>query len=183
MYRHLRALICALFSILKFSIMKLFDGKNFEFPLICFCSPFSEVDRRGGFLHIGNGFKMRSRCHLRVRGEGFLYIGDNVSLNYGDMIVCHNKIIIGNDVQFGPNVLVYDHDHDFRTEGGVKTSKFITSPVYIGNNVWIGANVVILRGSVIGDNCVVGAGTVVKGTYSDNSLIMNKLNLLKKTYK
>ena len=42
----------------------------------------------------------------------------------------------------------------------------------IGKNVWIGANTVILRGTKIGDNCVIGAGTIVKGDFPENSIIV-----------
>ena len=52
--------------------------------------------------------------------------------------------------------------------------KFVTAPVTIGDNSWIGCNVVILRGTSIGKNCIVGAGSVLKGTYPDNSVIVQK---------
>lgn len=74
----------------------------------------------------------------------------------------------------GPNVLIYDHDHDYKAEGGVFSLKYKTSPVTIGNNVWIGANCVILRGTSIGDNCVIGGGCVLKGEYPSNSVIVQK---------
>lgn len=38
----------------------------------------------------------------------------------------------------------------------------------------VGCNVVILRGTSIGKNCIVGAGSVLKGTYPDNSVIVQK---------
>ena len=89
------------------------------------------------------------------------------------MIHCRSEIKIGNDVQFSPNVLIYDHDHDYKAEGGVKSMKYIETPVSIGNNVWIGANTVILRGASIGDNAVIAAGSIVKGTVPSNCLFLN----------
>lgn len=76
----------------------------------------------------------------------------------------------------GPNVLIYDHDHDYKAKGGVFSLKYKTTPIVIGNNVWIGANSIILRGTSIGNNCVVGAGCVLKGEYPDNSIIVQKRN-------
>jgi acetyltransferase-like isoleucine patch superfamily enzyme len=32
-------------------------------------------------------------------------------------------------------------------------------------------NTIILKGSVIGDNCIVGAGSVVSGSFANNSVI------------
>ena len=94
------------------------------------------------------------------------------------MFFCHNHIEIGEGVEFGPNVLVYDHDHDFRHPDGLKADIFKTAPVIIGKNCWIGANTVILRGTVLGDNCVVGAGSVIKGEYPAQSVIIQKRNTM-----
>lgn len=70
--------------------------------------------------------------------------------------------------------MVYDHDHDFRAEGGVKAMKYKSSQIKIGNNVWIGANSVILRGSIIGDGAVIAAGSVVKGEIPDGAVFVQK---------
>ena len=70
--------------------------------------------------------------------------------------------------------MVYDHDHDFRAEGGVKSMQYKSSPIKIGNNVWIGANSIILRGTVIGDNAVIGAGSIVKGEVPVGELFIQK---------
>lgn len=90
------------------------------------------------------------------------------------MVFCHEKIIIEEGVEFGPNVLIYDHDHDYKTNGGIKAGKFITAPVKIGKNSWIGANTVILRGTVIGENFVIAAGSVVKGNIPDGTVFVQK---------
>lgn len=84
------------------------------------------------------------------------------------------QIVIGDDVQFSPNVMVYDHDHDYKAKGGVKSMKYKTSPIFIGNNVWIGANSIILRGVRIGDNAVIGAGCIVNKDVPDNTVLVQK---------
>lgn len=175
MKRIIRAFICEFFTMIKFIWKKIFNGNNFKFGFINICSPFSEVEiQKGGTLEIGEKFRMRSNCHIRVRRKGDLKIGSNVTWNYGCMAVSHESIKLGDNVQFGPNVLIYDHDHDFRINGGLNNKDFITSPVEIGENVWIGAGCVILRGTKIGDNCVVGAGCVLKGEYKANQVIIQK---------
>lgn len=117
---------------------------------------------------------MRSNSHIRVRKNAKLTIGNNVSLQYGDMLVCHERITVGDNVQFSPNVMVYDHDHDFREKDGLKKLLYKTSPIKIGNNVWIGANTVVLRGTHIGDNSVIGAGSVVKGDIPAYTVLVQK---------
>ena len=170
---YIRALLTIPNGYLKLGITKLFHINNVHFGRLPRVSANTEISvDKGAKLEIGNRFNMRGSARIRVREDGKLLIGNNVSLNINNMIACHDSIVIGDDVQLSPNVQIYDHDHDFRAEGGVKAGKYKTSPVKIGNNVWIGANVVILRGTVIGDDCVVGAGSVVKGTFEPGSVIV-----------
>lgn len=175
MKKYIRAMICLTYSLIKFWFIKLFHIKDFTFTIINLVSPFTEIEiGKKAKLSLGKMVRMRSGSKVRVRKEAIVKIGDNTFLNHGCMVISHEKIIIGKDVQFGPNVLIYDHDHDFRKKDGLKKLQYNTSPVEIGNNVWIGANVVILRETKIGDNCVIGAGSVIKGEYPDNTLIVQK---------
>jgi acetyltransferase-like isoleucine patch superfamily enzyme len=175
MNRYVRAAVCVPCGILKMAWTKLFHINSFTGPAISLVSPFTEITvDRGAELKIGKRFKMRDGAKIRVRKGSVCIIGNNTSVNSNNMIACHDRIEIGNDVQLSPNVQIYDHDHDFRVEGGVKAGKYKTAPVKIGNNVWIGANTIILRGTELGDNCVVGAGCVVKGKYENDSVIIQK---------
>ena len=174
MNRFLRAAICLPTGVIKMVLNKFFHPIAFSGPLISLVSPFSEITITGGKLSIGGMFKMRDGAKIRVRKGAECIIGNNVSVNSNNMIACHERIVIGDNVQLSPNVQIYDHDHDFRVEGGLKAMKYKTSPIEIGNNVWIGANTVILRGTKLGDNCVVGAGSVIKGEYPANSVIVQK---------
>lgn len=44
--------------------------------------------------------------------------------------------------------------------------------IKLGNNVFIGDNCTILPNTEIGDNCIIGAGSVVRGKYPENSVII-----------
>ena len=67
---------------------------------------------------------------------------------------------------FGQNVLLFDHDHDYKKN----IKNFIRSSITIGDNVWIGANCIILKGVKIGNNVVIAANTTVKEDIPDNTL-------------
>lgn len=175
MNKYVRAAVCVPCGAIKMAWTKLWHFSSFSGPMVSLVSPHTEITMdNGAELRIGRNFKMRDGAKIRVRKGAVCVIGNNSSVNSNNMIACHERIEIGDDVQLSPNVQIYDHDHDFRAEGGVKAGKFKTAPVKIGNNVWIGANTVILRGAEIGDNCVVGAGCVLSGSYESNTVIVQK---------
>lgn len=118
----------------------------------------------GGSINIKRFFHVQRNVTIHADG-GEIDIGENVFINENSMIVSHEKIELGYNVTIGPNVCIYDHDHNYKECG------YISDEISIGKNVWIGANAVILRGTYLGNGCVVGAGTVVKGVFEDNTLI------------
>lgn len=130
--------------------------------------------RRGGSLVLRNRVTAASQTMLLVERGARLMLGRHVSLSRGVQIVCHDQIEIGAETMLANNVMIFDHDHDFRAPGGLAERKYRTAPVVIGKNVWIGANAVILRGTTIGDNAVVGAGCVVKGEVPASTVLVQK---------
>lgn len=79
----------------------------------------------------------------------------------GSMTVLDTSlVVIGNRVQFGPNVSIYSAGHDTSVLSRIKFVEF-GHPVFIEDDCWIGGNVVILPGVRIGKGSTVGAGSVV----------------------
>ena len=168
-------LISVIYSVIKFSIMKIFYGKNFTYHLVERVSPNVVVDiGRKSCLYLGKRVRIHSGTRLTVADQGTLRLGDDCRMNNNCRVACRYNIKIDTGVEFGPGVLVYDHDHDFRIAGGIKADAFKKAEVYIGKNCWIGAGTIILRGTHLGDNCVVGAGSVIKGNFPANSLIVQR---------
>ena len=181
MSRYILAIIAFVVSSIKLLLMKLFHLNNIKFSLINICALTSEIQiSQKGVLHIGKKLRMRAGSRLIIRKNGRLDIGNNVFFNYGSVVTCHEKITIGNNVQISPNVLIYDHDHDFKVKDGLKNLVYSSSPVIIGDNVWIGANSIILRGTEIGNNSVIAAGSIVKGKVSKGTLFIQKRDSISK---
>ena len=137
---------------------------------------FKGVDLRvrlNGIILLGKNVKVDNETLISANG-GEILIGDNVGIGRNNIIISQDKISIGKGTILAPNVFIYDHDHEFDFESGVKVKEYKKSSVIIGENCWIGANTVILRGTVIGDNCLIGAGCVIKGHYPSNSKIIQK---------
>lgn len=125
-------------------------------------------------MSLGNYIKINDLSTISVLNEGSMIIADGVGIGHNNSIVCHNSIKIGTGTILGPNVSIYDHDHIYDGKEGVEKKQFHTAPVSIGENCWIGSNVVILKGTTIGDRCVIGAGTILKGSYPNDSLIIQE---------
>lgn len=175
MNKYFKALSCVPLAGIKYIMLKLTNGSHFhgDFPAIV--SPLTEITcERGSTLHIGKILKMHNGAKIRVRKGGKLSIGTHFGMSNGCVVTCYDHITIGNHVMLGPNVLIYDQDHDYKKSGGVSAMKFQTSPITIGSNVWIGANTLILRGTTIGDNCVVAGGSVIRGSYPAGTVIVQK---------
>lgn len=130
--------------------------------------------RSGSSLSIGRGSAFRERVVFRIDTGATVSIGKDVFVNDGCEFNSHEKIEIEEGVMFGQNVLLYDHDHDYRRGPVSKRSEFVTAPIVVKKNAWIGSNVVILKGVTIGENSIVAAGAVVTKDIPDNSLFYNK---------
>ncbi len=175
MHRKVNNLISVFVSFIRCVVLKIFHFNGFSFKGVERFSPNVSIELdRGGSIFFGRRVRAHSGVKIKVRKNARLVISDNVSFNYNCMVFCRDKIEIGEGVEFGPGVLIYDHDHDYKAEGGIKAGKFLVSPVKIGSNAWIGADAVILRGSVIGENAVIGAGSIVKGEVPAGSVFIQK---------
>lgn len=154
-----------LMTIPKVITLKIFRGNRVEFKGIqCY-------GRRNSFTIGKNakcsfGEKIVTEDNVAVTSFGELCIGNKTFINQNTTITCMGKIDIGERCIIANNVVIVDHDHDYRNDN----TKIVVSPIKIGKNVWIGANCVILKGVTIGDNVVIGAGTVVRKDIPNNML-------------
>ena len=175
MNKYLKAVFCVPLAGIKYGILKLERGKNFHGSFPAIVSPLTEITvEKHGKLRIGKNLKMHNGAKIRIRNGATVEIGDNFSMSNGCVLTAYESIKIGDNVMLGPNVLIYDHDHDYRAPGGIAAMKFKTSPVVVGSQTWIGANSIILRGTTLGMGSVVGGGTVVKGIFPDDAVLVQK---------
>lgn len=139
-----------------------------KYNVINLISPLSNLSTRGkSKIILGKKCVIRKYTELTTNNCAVINIGDNVFINRNCILVAHKSISIGTGTTIGPNVIIYDHDHDGK--GG-----FISSPVVIGRNVWIGAGVIILRGCSIGDNSIIAAGSIVTKNIDNNTKFYQK---------
>lgn len=173
--RHIANLISVPLTAAVLAVKKIIYPKNLFFSGIQRFSPgvVIDVDRKSR-VQFGNRVSMHSRCRAAATSGGELLIGSRTSFNVGCVVTSRSSIRIGNQVSFGPNVMIYDHDHIMEPDIGAKGSGFRLGEVVIGDNCWIGAGAIILLDTHIGDNCVIAAGSIVKGDVPANTVLIQK---------
>lgn len=126
----------------------------------------------GNNISIGNNFA--ANINLRIQAinnyagkcfEPQVIILDNVTMGQRCHIGCINKVVIGNGVLMGSNILIIDHQHGSTTERSLippKDRELISKgPIIIEDSVWIGDNVAIMPNVTIGEGSIIGSNTVV----------------------
>ena len=102
------------------------------------------------------GMKIGQNCYINnvnFSTEPFLIeIGDHVAIAAGTDFITHDGAV-----------------WCFRDE---LINADVFGKIKIGNNVFIGNNCTILPKTVVGDNCIIGAGSVVRGKFPANTVII-----------
>lgn len=128
-----------------------------------------EKDKKA-LIILGEKIQNRGALYIGCKKDGQLQIGSRCFFNSNTSITCMKQITIGEQCKFGNNLVIVDHDHDFKNSG----TEFPGKEIEIGNHVWVGANCVILKGVHIGDNAVIAAGSVVRKDVSAKSIYYEK---------
>lgn len=162
-------------SLIRNIRLKIIRGKSYCCHWLYSCPVGTRIRiHQGGKMTIGKHLSAQKDLLLSVLPEGQMKIGDNVNFNDNCSVVARQSIQIGDNVIFGPGCKIYDHDHDYSQKGLKRRTSFVTGKVSIGNGVWFGANCIVLRGTIIGDNCVFGAGSIIKGSYPADTLVVQE---------
>lgn len=155
-------------NIIRFPLLKFISLGKLSAPAILLVSPKGAVRIDEGSITIKNGLNMESGSLLYAAGGNISL--ENVFINRNCTIVAMESISIGKGVTIGPNVCIYDHDHNINDDREHKP--YICKPIVIEAGAWIGAQAVILKGVHIGKNAVIAAGAVVTKDVPENCIAM-----------
>lgn len=99
-------------------------------------------------------------------------LGKHVYLAYGCWFMAGDRIMIDDEVMFGPYCVTVSSNHQMSEVGSFRYSESRVAPIKIGSGSWIGAKVTITAGSSIGEGCLIGAGAVVVSDIPDHAKAM-----------
>lgn len=125
--------------------------------------------RNVGGIEIGDGCEIWSG--VKFSGSA-IKIGNNCHFAEGDFIMgrAPAKIVIGNDVSFGPNVFMSVGTHDIG-DAHRRSGKGRLYPIEIGDGTAISVNSIIMPSIKIGKGCFIGPGVVVSRDVPDNMML------------
>lgn len=117
--------------------------------------------KHGGYLFYGTTLEVKSNAVLET---GYF------SANTGSVIISAKKIVFGEDVMIGRNVMIYDSDFHQILDENLNP---INSPkeVVIEDHVWLTANININKGVRIGQGSIIASQTVVNGDIPKYSFV------------
>lgn len=136
-----------------------------------------DMVRFPNFISVGENSIIRhgGRIEMVLHGQAWqpsLTIGRNTNIEQNVHIVCHDTIVIGDNVSITGNCAIVDVSHPADAiERGMKIGDTIDparSRVEIGDHTFVGFGSVILPNVRIGCNSIIGARSVVTGDIPDN---------------
>lgn len=108
------------------------------------------------------GKYVRFSNSIRIFCPRNISIGENVHVGHACVFSGQGGINIGNNVSFGPQVIIWSANHNFEDPERLPYDDVhIPKEVNIEDNAWIGARATIVPGVRIGEGAVVGMGSVV----------------------
>jgi acetyltransferase-like isoleucine patch superfamily enzyme len=120
------------------------------------------VRMRSGRIVMGPRSNLRD--YVQVKSQGELVLGEEVSVCYGSVVHCRERIELHDYVGTGERVTIIDSEKGYDgSDTHFLQLPLRIAPIVIERNAFIGANAVITDGSHVGRNSVVGAGAMLTG--------------------
>lgn len=113
----------------------------------------------GAVWNCNNGGYLFYDTVLEIK-ENAEFTSGYFSANGGSVIIADNKIVFGEDVMIGRNVVVYDSDfHQICDDNGNVIN--YPRPTIIEDHVWLTSNITVLKGVTIGHDSLITAQTTI----------------------
>lgn len=126
---------------------------------------------RNALVERGSGSRIYSSVSIKYPRN--VTIGANVFVNHDCLLWAGptSRIVVGDDVLFGPRVTLVASNHGIQRDGLIRLNPWEDSDIVVGKDVWLGANSVVLAGVKIGDGAVIAAGAIVTKDVSPYTIV------------
>lgn len=117
-----------------------------------------------GFVSIGRDSYLGPDCKIYATPSSPISIGCGFAANANVMINArgNGRIVIGNNVLIGPNVVLRANNHRYdNLDLPIAEQGMTDGEILIADDVWIASNAVVLPDVRIGQGAIVAAGAVV----------------------
>jgi acetyltransferase-like isoleucine patch superfamily enzyme len=127
--------------------------------------------RFGVGAKLGRFATITSTSHLSKLGQGF-QIGDNSGIGDFAHVGCSGGVTIGKNVIIGPFVTFHSQEHNSdRVDIPIRDQGTREAPIVLEDDIWVGSRVTFLAGTTIGRGSIVAAGSVVRSSFPEHSII------------
>jgi maltose O-acetyltransferase len=125
------------------------------------------------FAECGSNFRLGR--NVTFYNPSQIYIGKNTYIAYGNWFCADDKIIIDDEVMFGPYSIIVSSNHS-RKNKSFRYGPITKQKIIIESGAWIGGHCNILSGSHIGSGSVISAGSsTFKKIPKDSKVINGKI--------
>jgi acetyltransferase-like isoleucine patch superfamily enzyme len=132
------------------------------------------------FIHVGEGVIVRQGVRMEVvlndHGQTpVMRIGNNVNIEQNVHLICHSRLLIGNNVSITGHCAIVDVTHPYaNVHDPIKIGGRILNEdsfVEIGDGSFLGFGALVLPNVRIGKYCIVGAHSVVTTDVPDYCVV------------
>ncbi len=124
------------------------------------------ICRKGRFV-VNGTVRLAAGNTVDVLSGAELTMGETET-NHGTVIVCSNKITMGDGTGIGRNVVIYDSNYH---KTGL-TQNIKGKPLVIEDHVWLCTGVTIAKGVKIGAGAICGLNSMVTGNVKSRHMVM-----------
>lgn len=120
------------------------------------------IENYGGEIIFNGTCSIGNNSYISIGEKGKVEFGDKFTATTTFRLTSYDKIIFGERVIFGWNILVMDTDFHKLTKlsGGYNKGH---APILIGSNNWFGNGCKIMKRTQTPDFCVISADTILSG--------------------
>ena len=118
----------------------------------------------------GCGKRLSVGRDVTIGGADRLRVGNDVYFAKGTWINASGNVSIGDEVMFGPYVVVASTNHGFEDGSAFRGGVWL-APIDVGAGSWVGAHVLLAAGAKVGRGVLVAGNAVVTGEFPDHVVI------------